>query len=369
MYCLVQLRPCFDSDERSMNIPSGYRFPAEFERHRATWLLWPTRPDNWRGDGYFAQNDTLALAALIAHFEPVRVGAPATYVPKLRGQLPPLVSVTELAFNDTWVRDTGPITLVSDHQPAIAVDWKFNSWGGLFSQAGDDDGVAEEIARYEQLSVVKAPIVLEGGAVTSDGKGTIVTTEECALAANRNPGLTRAEAEHVFRRFLNAQNVIWLPYGLSHDEAGGHVDNVCAFASDRVLLVASTNDKAHPSYERLRVAREVLERSHNTAGQPFFLMDVPVPEATFITTDEAAGFARPEGTIVRTAGSPLAASYINFYPTAKAVFVPTFNISADGPAVEIIAAAFPDRQTIPFASREFLLGGGALHCVTKEIPV
>jgi agmatine deiminase len=351
-----------------MNIPSGYRFPAEFEPHRATWLLWPTRPDNWRHNGYFAQNDTLALAALISHFEPVRVGVPAAHAAKLRKQLPAAITVANVAFNDTWVRDTGPVTLVSDQYPPIAVDWKFNSWGGLFSESNEDDRVAAEIARYERFQVIRAPIVLEGGAVTSDGKGTIVTTEECALAANRNPGLTRSEADDVFKKFLNAQNVIWLPFGLSHDEAGGHVDNVCAFASDRVVLVASTNDKSHPSYERLRLAREVLARSVNAAGQRFSLINVPVPEATFITAEEAAGFATPQGTIVRAAGSPLAPSYINFYPTAQAVFVPTFNVSTDAAAIEIIATAFPDRQTIPCPSREFLLGGGALHCVTKEIP-
>ncbi len=351
-----------------MNIPSDYRLPGEFEQHRATWLLWPTRPDNWRCNGYFAQNDMRALAASIAHFEPVRLGVPAADAPRLRKQLPASVTVVEMTFNDTWVRDTGPMTVVSEHQPAIAIDWKFNSWGGLFSQAADDDRVASEIARYEQLSSVRAPIVLEGGAVMSDGKGTLVTTEECVLAENRNPGLTRAEAEDIFRRFLNIRKVIWLPCGLSHDEAGGHVDNICAFASDRVLLVASTEDKSHPSYERVRQARDLLARSTNAAGQSFSLVDVPLPEATSITTEEAAGFSVADGTIVRAAGSPLAPSYINLYVTAKAVFVPTFNASADQSAIGIIATAFPDRLTIPFPSREFLLGGGAVHCVTKEIP-
>src|SRR4051812_43018350 len=187
-----------------MSIPSEYRFPGEFERHKATWLLWPQRPDNWRGDAYFAQNDTLALAAFVAHFEPVRLGAPASDLERLRRRLPASVDVVEIAFNDIWVRDTGPITLVSDRGPAIATDWKFNSWGGLFSDAGADDRVALEVARHEQLQVVSAPLVLEGGAVMSDGRGTVVTTEESVLAPNRNPGLTKREASEVFSAFLKA---------------------------------------------------------------------------------------------------------------------------------------------------------------------
>src|SRR5229473_2449911 len=114
-----------------MTITPDHRFPAEFEHHRATWLLWPTRPDNWRCRAYFGQNDILALAAFIAHFEPVRLGVPSADVAGLQRRLPPEVSVVAVSFNDTWVRDTGPTTLVSDSHPPIAVDWKFNSWGGL----------------------------------------------------------------------------------------------------------------------------------------------------------------------------------------------------------------------------------------------
>ncbi len=349
-------------------ITSDYRLPAEFEAHKATWLLWPTRADNWRCRGYFGQNDILALAGLIAHFEPVRLGVRSRDLAHLRRQVPPAVAVVAMDFDDVWVRDTGPTTLVSDSRPALAVDWKFNSWGGLFSESTADDGVASDIAGYEQLASVKAPIVLEGGAITSDGKGTIIVTEESVLAENRNPGLTRSEAEEIFRRFLNVQTVIWLPLGLNHDEAGGHVDNVCAFASERVVLVASTGDKTHPSYDRVGVAKDILAHSRNAFGQQFSIVEVPLPDSTFITAAEAQGFESPHGKIVRASGSALAPSHINFYATQGAVFVPTFNSPSDEAAVNIIAEAFPGRRILPYQSREFLLGGGAIHCLTKEIP-
>lgn len=349
-------------------ITSDYRLPGEFEGHKATWLLWPSRPDNWREKGYFAQNQTLALAAFISHFEPVRLGAPSTDVCSLQRQLPPAVKVVGMEFNDVWVRDTGPMVLVSAHRPPIALDWKFNSWGGLFSEAAADDRVAAAISHHENLQVIKAPIVLEGGAIISDGRGTIITTEESVLADNRNPGLTRREAEEIFRHFLNARTVIWLPYGLNHDEAGGHVDNVCSFASETLLLVASTSDSTHPSFERLRLTKDILSKARNASDKTLSLVEIPLPEPMFITAFESAGFEAPKGSIVRTAGSPLAPSHINFYATEQAIIVPTFNTPSDRIAVDIIGSIFASRLVVPYDSREFLLGGGAIHCLTKEIP-
>jgi agmatine deiminase len=352
----------------SFMLSRDYRLPAEYEHHRATWLLWPTRPDNWRCGGYFAQNDVLSLAALIAHFEPVRIGAPSTLIETLRRRVPANISVVSTEFDDTWIRDTGPMVLVAKSKRPVAVDWRFNSWGGLFSNATADNLVASAVAQFEKLDVISAPMVMEGGAITSDGHGTIIVTEESVLADNRNPGLTRADAEEVFRHFLNVQNVIWLPYGLCHDEAGGHVDNVCAFAPNRIILLAATEDQSHPSYERLRFAKERLATAQTAKNQPFSIVPVPLPSEVRITAEEAEGFAKTDGTIIRQTGSLLAPSHINFYATGGAVFVPTFNGTSDQIAEQIIGRAFPGRRIIPYHSREFLLGGGAIHCLTREIP-
>lgn len=331
-------------------------------------MMWPSRPDNWRCNAYFGQHDTLALAALISHFEPVRLAAQPSEVNKLRRQAPPSVAIVPMSYNDTWVRDTGPTTVVAPNAPPIAVDWKFNSWGGLFSDASEDDGVAAEIAAYENMKTIRAPIVLEGGAIISDGKGTLITTEEAVLADNRNPGLTRSEAEQIFRHYLNVENVVWLAAGLAHDESGGHVDNMCAFAAHGVVLIATTPDHAHPSFERCRIALETIRSAKSVGGTHYLIQEVPLPDATSITEWEAKGFDPPHGIIVRAAGSPLAPSHVNLCITNAAVFVPTFNCFSDGEAVTKIGAAFPDRCVVPYKSREFLLGGGAIHCLTKEIP-
>jgi agmatine deiminase len=349
-------------------IKAGHRFPGEFEPHAATWLLWPSRPDNWREAAYFGRQDTLALASYIAHFEPVRLGVPKGQASEIERSVPPNVRVVPMLFDDTWVRDTGPTVLVSNEARPVAVDWRFNSWGGLFSQSSLDDDVAQTIAQAEAFATVRGPIVLEGGAIVTDGRGTLIATAESILCSNRNPGLSQEDAEAVFREFLNITNVIWLPQGLANDESGGHIDNVCAFASERVLVVSSAPDPSHPSSERLRVAKDILRRARNTSNEQFELVEIPLPAPTAITAQEAAGFAAPAGTILRQAGCQLAPSHVNFYISNGAVFVPTFNSPTDDIALDILRKAFVGRAVVPFQSREFLLGGGAIHCLTREIP-
>jgi agmatine deiminase len=330
--------------------------------------MWPTRPDNWRCNGYFGQRDMLNLASLIARFEPVKLAVPSEAIAAVNGQIAPNVQLVPMDFDDIWVRDTGPTVMVAPDSPSIALDWRFNSWGGLFADAAADDAVAGKIASYEHLATLQAPIVLEGGAILSDGQGTLILTEESILAANRNPGLTRAEANKIFSEYFNIQNVIWVPAGLADDEAGGHIDNICAFASSELLLVSSTTDRSHPSFERLEVALDILKQAQSASGKHFIIQQIPLPPATRITETEAAGFDTPKGTISRKCGDPLAPSHTNFYIANGAVLVPTFDCETDATAVSIVSNAFPNRQVIPCPSREFLLGGGAIHCLTKEIP-
>lgn len=352
-----------------MGVGPEYRLPGEFEPHRASWLMWPVRPDNWRRGAYHAQHDILTLASTIAHFEPVRLAAPPDVVPALQRRVPRNVTVVAMEYDDIWVRDTGPLTLVGKDPDHLATDWRFNSWGGLFSSASADDRVAARIAEFEEFSSVEISTVLEGGAVMCDGAGTVLVTAESILAENRNPGLTRQAVEALFAEHLNIQNVVWIPKGLANDESGGHVDNVCAFASAQKLIVATTEDRAHPSYAALKEALEVLASARNVAGEPYEICTVPLPDRTEILREEAAEFSAAQGTIQRQPGTPLAPSHINFYVVNDAVVVPTFGSSTDGSALDTIAGCFPDRMVIPFKSREFLLGGGAVHCLTKEIPL
>jgi agmatine/peptidylarginine deiminase len=158
-----------------------YRFPGEFEPHRGTWLLWPSRGDNWRHEASVAQHEVLSLAKEMGRFEPVRLGVPSKLLGDVSQAIPASVTAFPLDFDDTWVRDTGPTILIADDAPPIAVDWRFNSWGGLFNEAASDDAVAGRIAEIEGLPVIKAPMVLEGGAIISNGQGVLISTRESVL--------------------------------------------------------------------------------------------------------------------------------------------------------------------------------------------
>lgn len=352
-----------------MKIDDSYRLPAEFEQHAGTYLFWPVRSDNWRNGASLAQSNILSLAKLLSQQETVKLGFATRPSEAMVEQLGPKIRTLQIAYNDIWVRDTGPTVVVNRSGSAIGVDWKFNSWGGLFEDYAEDDAVAEKISHLEGYSTIKAPIVLEGGAIATDGARTILVTEESVIANNRNPGLTRADATGIFKKFLGADNVIWLPRGLANDESGGHVDNVCVFANARTILVADTADRDHPSFERVREIRDVLKHASNVLGQVFDQVPLPLPPPTFITVEEAKGFAPARGTIQREAGTQLAPSYVNMYLANGSVVVPTFGEDTDEIALEAVRKVFSDRVVTPFPSRELLLGGGAVHCVTRDIPV
>lgn len=343
---------------------SGFRMPAEFEPHVCTWLFWPTRPDNWRENACYAQQAIRKLVIEISKFEPVVLVSPSA----LDGFRDNDVSLATFPYDDVWVRDTGPTILVSPDGDRIAINWKFNSWGGLFDNFYDDNRVATNIARYHDFKVINAPIVMEGGAILSDGKGTLFATEESILNENRNPGLSRVEAEAILRKYLNVEQVVWLPKGLAFDEAGGHIDNVLSLAPGNKILLSMTEDSSSPHFEAAAEAHRILADVRDVDGKSFQIIKLPIPAIEPVTVEEARGFVSPDGTINRVEGALLCASYANFYPCNGAVFVPTFDQVSDLDALDIVASAFPGRTVRPCHSREFQLGGGAIHCLTQHIP-
>lgn len=348
------------------DVAPDLRFPAEFEKHEATWLMWPVRPDNWRDKAFFGQMEMLTFISLLSHYETINLGvSPDTNFPYIL----PNVNTVEVAYDDVWVRDTGPTVLSDGNGLRLAVDWEFNSWGGLYESAELDDSVAGQLAHHHGFNCIHAPIVLEGGAILSDGKGTLFVTDESVINENRNPGLSKGEAEKVLAHFANCKNVIWIPEGLANDEAGGHVDNLLTFSSSRSIVLSSTNDPSNPSYQRLKEVRKVIDAARNCEGQGYEIIEVPLPEETSITESEARGFGSAEGSISRAPGTHLAPSYSNVCISNSSVLVPVFGSANDKVAVDVYRKAFPDRYVIPVRSREFLMGGGGLHCLSREIPI
>ncbi len=339
--------------------------PGEFEPHAGCWLLWPQRPSTWRADAKPARAAFAQVAAEIARFEPVTVGAPEHLLAAARAALPPAVRVTSVPSDDSWIRDSGPTVLRRADGRRIAVQWQFNAYGHLYAPHDDDREVAARVAEVEGLPIVKAPLVLEGGAIHSDGDGTLLTTEECLLHPTRNPGLDRPALERLVCAYTGARKVVWLGAGVVGDsDTNGHVDNMACFIRPGVVALAWEPDPADPQHAVSQDALERLRSTTDARGRPLEVVRLPMPRPVTVADSDLTD---PEP-IHRQPGQRLAASYVNFYIANGGVIVPTFGDPADEAALRILAGAFPDRQVVGVPSREILLGGGNIHCITQQIP-
>jgi agmatine deiminase len=345
----------------------GYRMPGEFERHTGTWMLWPERPDNWRMNAAPAQQTFARVAAAIAGFEPVTMGVSQGQLQRARAMVPNNVQVVELASNDSWMRDCGP-TFVTNGSSLRAVDWDFNAWGGLYTDFSLDQQVARKVAEIEGAERYKAPLIMEGGSIHVDGQGTLLTTKECLLNENRNPQLNQAQIETYLHAYLNVEQIIWLERGIYLDETSGHVDNICCFLRPGEVALAWTDDTSDPQYEISRENEEILKSTVDGRGRRLKVHRVHVPAPVTITQAESEGVLPVDGTLPRLAGDRLAASYVNFYFCNGGAVVPTFNDPMDAVALAQLQALLPERKVVGVPSREILLGGGNIHCITQQVP-
>jgi agmatine deiminase len=354
--------------------------PGEFGPHAGCWMLWPERPDNWRDGAAPAQAAFAAVAEAIAAAEPVSVGASAAQRERARAALSPAIRVVELAGDDAWMRDVGPTFLrprgAAGTPPPMealrGVDWRFNAWGGrhggLYSSWERDEAVAERVLEIEGAGRYRAPIVLEGGSIHVDGEGTVLTTEECLLNPNRNPGMDRREIERVLCEHLGAERVIWLGRGVLDDETDGHVDNLACFAAPGRVLLTHTDDRSDPQGDISRDALQRLRAARDAVGRELEVLTLPSPGPLYVRAHEAAGVQQVRGTVPRRAGDRLAASYVNFYPANGRIVYPLLDERFDEQAAEVLAGCFPGRELVGVPAREILLGGGNIHCITQQVP-
>jgi agmatine deiminase len=346
--------------------------PAEFERHSGCWMLWPERGDNWRDGAKPAQAAFAAVAAAIASGEPVTVGVSAAQFQNARARLPAAVRVVEISANDAWVRDTGPTFVIDARGRRRGVDWKFNAWGGLdgglYFPWDRDEEVAPKILEIERDDRYAAPFVLEGGSIHVDGQGTCLTTEECLLNKNRNPHLDRAQIERLLCRYLGVDTVIWLGRGTYLDETDGHIDELACFIRPGQVLLNWTEDRADPQYEISRDALERLRRALDARGRRLTVHKIHQPGPLHITAAEAAGVDQRAGSIPRRAGDRMPASYVNFYVGNGTLVMPLFDKRWDARAKRTLQRLFPGRRVLGVETREVLLGGGNIHCITQQVP-
>lgn len=350
----------------------GFRMPAEFEPHAGTWMLWPERTDNWRQAAKPAQQAFADVAAAIAACEPLTMGVSAAKYVHARASLPEAVRVVEVSADDAWARDVGPTLVIDGRGRVRGVDWQFNAWGGLdggpYSSWDQDQLVARKLLEVEQLDRYCAPFVLEGGSIHCDGQGTVLTTEECLLNPNRNPGMDRAGIEHGLREYLGAVKIIWLGRGVVNDETDGHVDNLCCFVRPGVVALTWTDDRSDPQYEISRDALRRLNAARDARGRRLVVHKLPQPGPLYMTKKEAAGLERRAGTRVRRSGDRLAGSYVNFYVANRRVVMPLLDPLADARALRVLKKVFPSREVVGVPAREILLGGGNIHCITQQLP-
>jgi agmatine deiminase len=307
---------------------------------------WPCRADLWGETIAQARADYAEVANAVAAFEPVTMIAnPGADAQAARAACGAGVEIVELPLDDSWLRDCGPIYVYDDAGVRIAVHFGFNAWGEKFPPWDRDAAVGRLIAQRLGDPVVDGRMVLEGGSITTDGQGTLLTTEQCLLNPNRNPSLSREQIEDTLRSRLGVQRILWLGMGLLEDrDTDGHVDLIAAFTEPgRALL--QTVDEDNPNFEHCEENRRRL--SH--AG-------VAVTELPFLP-------------YVEVAGETVAASYLNFYICNGGVIVPVAAADTDAPALAIIAAAYPGREVVAVPGAVIAYGGGGPHCITQQVPV
>ncbi len=353
----------------------GFFMPAEWAPQKQAWMLWPERTDNWRLGAKPAQAAFAAVMRAIAQFQPLTVGVSQSQFENASEQLADCanIRVVEISSDDAWVRDTGPTFVIDGKGGVRGVDWRFNAWGGfdggLYFPWHRDDQVARKICQLEQVQRYRTDdFVLEGGSIHVDGEGTLITTEECLLNANRNPHLNREQIEALLADHLGISKVIWLPDGLYNDETDGHVDNFCCFTRPGEVLLCWTDDPQDPNYDRVRAAMDALSQHTDAQGRNLKVTKMPIPGPIFATAEECEGIDQVAGTQPRDPAIRLAGSYVNFLIINDAIIAPCFDDPKDAEAKAILQGCFPERTVVMVPGREILLGGGNIHCITQQQP-
>lgn len=357
----------------SKQLPSenGFYMPGEHEAHSEVWMAWPIRSDNWRFSGKLAQQTFVDVATVIAQKTPVVMLVEHSQFANARSQLPSTVKVVEMSYNDCWMRDIGATYVVNKHGQRRGINWEFNAWGGLvdglYFPWDLDNAVAEKMLNLTEDDIFKAPLVLEGGSIHSDGDGTLYTTEECLLHPSRNPDLSKKEIENHLKSYLGIEKIIWLPKGLYNDETNGHVDNIMHVVKPGEVTLTWCDNPDDPQFNLSRAAYDILSAECDAKGRNIKVHKLPMPGPLYITEKEASGIDQSEG-MEREPGERLAASYANYLISNGQVIFPLLDDKTDAQAKKILETAFPEHNVIGVEGREILLGGGNIHCITQQIP-
>ncbi len=339
----------------------GYRMPAEWEPHAATWLSWPRREGISFPESFDRVLPTLrAMVEALVESEPVCINVcNGAHEAEARNVLKDVdlgrVTFYRIPTNEPWCRDHGPIFLTRDAKPKFAtgrirrgelaiVDWDYNAWGNKYPPFDLDEVVPTRVAEILKVPVFYPQMILEGGSIDVNGAGALLTSESCLLNKNRNPRLSREEIEQRLREFLGVRDILWLGDGIAGDDTDGHIDDLARFVSETRVVTVVEENRDDENFEPLQ------ENLSRLSGFGLEIVTLPMPKK-----------------IVRE-GLRLPASYANFYISNGCVLVPTFADPADESALSILRDLFPDRRIIGIDCRELIWGLGTFHCLTQQQP-
>jgi len=333
----------------------NYQMPAEWVKHTRTYISWPVQRSMCYPEDYDAVCRGYAeIIRAIAEFEPVTIVANLADSEKLsRLFVNDRIECLAIEHNDAWLRDNGPTFLIHNSGAVAGINWQFNAWGGKYAPWDLDDQVAPQILKSLGLKRFDAPLVMEGGSFHVDGEGTLLTTEQCLLNPNRNPGLTKAQIEAELKKFLNIRKIVWLRNGLDGDETDGHVDNIACFAAPGKILIQVCDDPEDENYAITRENLKILNAESDALGRKFEIVPIQQPPKLF------------------DRDTRLTLSYLNFYFVNGGLILPVFGGPAqesDLLAIQVLSKLFPERRIRTVNGMAIIREGGNVHCTTQQMP-
>jgi agmatine deiminase len=327
--------------------------PAEWAEHELTLMAWPARLELW-GEGLAeAKAEYAGVARAIAAFEPVLMVTPEGGGQEVRDACGAGVEVIELAIDDSWMRDSGPIFVTAPGGRRAGVDFRFNGWGEKFAPYDRDDAMNKPLLSHLGIDRLPAEFVLEGGSIAVDGEGSLIATEQCLLHPSRNPSLSRGEIEERLREHLGVDTVIWIASGLLEDhDTDGHVDNVAQFVAPGVVLAQTADDPSDPNHEPLAENVEQLRAAVDARGRRLEVIELGVLPRTTVR------------------GEPGVVPYVNLYVANGVVVVPTCGDDPDRDAEVLnrLRRLYGGREVVGVPGRMLAEGGGGVHCITQQVP-
>lgn len=337
----------------------GYFFPAEFHKHRATWLSWPHKEASWPGKIETIYSVYAQFVKLLAESERVCINVNSRKMQTFAEQhlKEAKADLKKIDFfmhptDDAWCRDHGPAFLIHPKEKKkLIVDWDYNAWGGKYPPHDKDDVIPTKIAKALKLEVVNPGIIMEGGSVDFNGKGTILTTTACLLNKNRNPKLSQKQIEKYLVDYYGAEQILWLHDGIIGDDTDGHIDDLTRFVNEDTVVTVIEENKKDENYKILKENLKLLSKMRLLNGKQLNIAELPMPKAVIFEEQR------------------LPASYANFYISNKYIITPIFRDKKnDKKALDVLAKCFPKHKVVGLDSTDLIWGLGSFHCLSQQEP-